>query len=72
MPTFVRFERRTHLVSPLGGGEHTLCGVAFDACDSEGMPSLSWKPASSTVVTCPDCGRVIQECRWVEVRKPLA
>ena len=65
---FVRFERRTHLVGPLQGAEFTLCGVAYDAGDSEGIPSLQWQESTSTTVTCPDCAKVIRACAGVAVR----
>ena len=68
MPTFVRFENRTHLVSPIGGSEHTLCGVAFDAGGSEDEPSLTWKVTTNTTVTCPWCVLVIRECKGVKTR----
>lgn len=52
-----------HAVSPIGGGEHTLCGVAFDAADSEGDESLRWLGPSRRAVDCPMCCAVIRECR---------
>mgnify|MGYP001584875002 CR=1 FL=1 len=67
-PRYVRFERRTHLVSQLQGGEFSLCGVAFDAGDSENEPALRWQATDSTIVTCPDCIAVIDTCRGVRTR----
>ena len=61
----VRFEGCTHMVSPIGGSEHTLCGVAFDAADSEGDESLRWQASGQEHVDCPDCLIVIQACRDV-------
>lgn len=37
---YVEFGGHVHLVGVIGGGEHTLCGVAFDAADSEHDESL--------------------------------
>lgn len=68
MPTFTRFEKRTHLVSPASGHEFSLCGISFDAGETEGEPSLVWKPTTSTTVTCPSCIMIIRECQGVKTR----
>lgn len=68
MPTFVEFEDDVHLIAGEGGGEHTLCGVAFDAADSEGDEALRFKTTRRRVVTCSGCVGVVLACRGVRVR----
>ncbi len=60
----VEFSGRVHLVTPLQG-EHTLCGVAADAADSERDESLRWQRTPQVTVTCPQCVAVIEHCRHV-------
>lgn len=59
-----------HLVNPCTP-EHTLCGDAFDI-DSEQDDAeavlAAWVPCRTGPVTCPQCARVIQECRRVIIR----
>jgi hypothetical protein len=62
---FVEAEGLIHLVGPLQG-EHTLCGDAFDLASD--VPGYEWKPTRRRVVTCPNCARVIEECRGVRTR----
>lgn len=62
MIRFVSFGGTVHLVSPLGGREHTLCGVAFDAADSERDESLRWIPLLEKPVDCGQCVEVIRAC----------
>lgn len=62
---FVEYEGSVHLISPIMGGEFTICGDAFDAASSENMPELEQLPTTETVVTCPKCTLVIKECRNV-------
>jgi len=64
---FVEAEGFVHIVTPLQG-EHTLCGDAFDL-DTD-VPGYEWKPTRQRVVTCPNCARVIEECRGVRTRPP--
>lgn len=59
----VRFEQRNHLVGPGSGGEFTLCGIAFDAGDSESTPELIWRSPDGNAVTCASCIAVIDVCR---------
>lgn len=68
MPTFVRFENRTHIIAPNSGGDFSLCGVLSDDEDSE----LVWESTTSTTVTCPDCIAIIRECQGVKTRKVVA
>jgi hypothetical protein len=57
-----------HVISPIGGGEHTLCGVAFDAADSEGDESLRWSnSAARGPVSCEGCAAVVMHCRGMRV-----
>lgn len=58
----------THVISPIGGAEHTLCGIAFDAADSEGDESLRWTGMSRGPVTCLECGSVVLHCRGLRVK----
>ena len=57
-----------HMVSPIGGGEHTLCGIAAEAHVTENAPR--WAPSRLTgrMVTCEMCADVIRACRLVRVR----
>lgn len=49
------------MVNPVSGGEHTLCGDAFDlASDVDGY---GWKPTKTKTITCPNCAQVIREVR---------
>jgi hypothetical protein len=66
----VEFEGETHMIDPLGGAEHTLCGVAFDAADSEGDEALRWKLATERLVSCADCSRVIRACQTMPTTGP--
>lgn len=67
---FVEMDGRVHLVSPLGGGSHTLCGVAHDAVDTTGDESLRWHATGLVVVDCPDCILVIKACGGQLTREP--
>jgi hypothetical protein len=67
MHKFVWFEEAVHLLSPLSGGEFTLCGVAFDAADSEQDTALCFEETNSKTVTCEECMKVIKHCRKVRV-----
>lgn len=60
---FVEFGGHTHLMSAIGGSEHTICGIAFDAADSVGDESLRFQETASDLVTCPTCTIQIQNCR---------
>lgn len=61
-----------HVVSPIGGSEHTLCGIAVDAAASENMPSLEWVHPKGEIVTCRECASVIRLCRRVKVARELS
>jgi hypothetical protein len=57
-----------HVISPIGGGEHTLCGVACDAADSEGDESLRWSDSAARgPVSCEECTAVVMCCRGMRV-----
>lgn len=56
-----------HIVSPIGGGEHTLCGIAGDAYESEGDEALRWRVARTHTVTCRECISVVEACRGVRI-----
>lgn len=56
-----------HVVNP-NGGEHTLCGDAFDIDSEKGEEEHAWKFHKRGPVTCHDCARVVQVCRRVRIR----
>lgn len=58
----VVFDGRGHLVCPSGGAEHTLCGVASDAADSERDESLRWKTVPGSKISCDTCITIIKTC----------
>lgn len=68
---FVEFEGDVHLIAGGGGGEHTLCGVAFDAADSEHDESLRFTPTKRRIITCSGCASVVLACRGVRVASGL-
>jgi len=54
------------VVNVVSGGEHTLCGDAFDlASDEEGY---EWKPTRSLTVTCDHCVRIIESLRGIHTK----
>lgn len=57
-----------HGISPLAGGEFTLCGFAFDAADSESDESLRWTAVSRGWISCQACALVVLACRRVRVQ----
>lgn len=67
MPTFVEAEGLVHLVSPVSGGELTLCGDAFDMASEE--EGYEWRATKSRTVTCESCTAIVLECRGVRVAK---
>lgn len=60
-----------HLLSPIGGGEHTLCGASYDAHETVNEPGWAPVPLTGNTVTCPECAAVVLACRGMRV-KPLA
>jgi hypothetical protein len=50
------FYRYTHAISPIGEGEHTICGIACEEWDYEKSPKRKR-------VTCPMCLNAIKECK---------
>lgn len=66
MTELVEAEGKVHVVNPVSGGEHTLCGDAFDlASDVDGY---TWTPARTKTVTCPNCAQVVREVRKLRTR----
>lgn len=61
---YVETSAGVHLVSPIGGSEHTLCGDAFD---NEFEPGIGWKKRSPRALTCPKCVEVVLYVRGVRV-----
>jgi hypothetical protein len=59
---FVEAEGLVHLSL----GEFTLCGDAFDL--GSDVLGYEWRPTRSRTVTCPECARIIRECRGVRVQ----
>lgn len=64
--SLIDFEGQTHVISPLGGGEHTLCGVASDAYCTEDDPHLIWQESVNKKVTCKDCVAIITVCKLIK------
>ena len=58
-----------HVVNPLGG-EHTLCGDAFDIDTEAGDEEHAWKHHTRGPVTCERCAAVVMVCRGVRIRLP--
>lgn len=58
-----------HFVNP-NGGEHTLCGDAFDidALDEADTKDAAWVYHKRGPVTCENCARVIEACRGVRIK----
>lgn len=50
-----------HFVGPGAGHEFTLCGVANDCDESDGVDPM--RTSDERVVTCPACVEVIKACR---------
>lgn len=66
---YVSFEGAVHLMGPLQA-EFTLCGVAEDAADSERDESLRFEKTTKRTVSCPQCVRFIEHCRYVKTQEP--
>jgi hypothetical protein len=64
MTKFVEFDGNVHLVVC----EHTLCGVAFDAADSESDESLRWTATHKRFVDCDLCRLTVEACSGVQTR----
>lgn len=58
-----------HVIHPIGG-EHTLCGDAFDIDSEKGDEEHAWVDARPGLVTCEKCAAVIRACRGVKIQKP--
>lgn len=56
-----------HVMSPIGGGEHTLCGIAMDAADSEADEGMRWLGHAQGPVSCIECAAVVLHCRGLRV-----
>lgn len=57
-----------HVISPIGGAEHTLCGIAQDAADSEDSELLRWgSPRKRGPVSYTECSKVVLHCRGIRV-----
>lgn len=58
-----------HLMSPIGGGKHTLCGIAYDAAGSHSEEGWRMLPGvAPSTVSCRGCAAVILACRGVRVQ----
>lgn len=69
MREYVETADGVHLVSPIGGSEHTLCGDAFDNKFDE---QLGWKKRSARALTCAKCVAIVLHCRNVRVGSALS
>lgn len=58
-----------HAMSPIGGGEHTLCGIAIDAADSERDERLRLSATRRRAVSCAMCADVVLACRQLRVAR---
>lgn len=58
---YVKCGAFVHIVSPIGGSEHTVCGIANDAWITENDSDLKWQSPDS-FVDCPLCLRVMDLC----------
>jgi hypothetical protein len=55
-----------HVISPIGGSEHPLCGIAQDSADSEHSDLLRWvSPRKRGPVSCTECSKVVLHCRGI-------
>ena len=62
-------DRGVHLM----WGEHTLCGDAFDGWSSESdWEHGEMRETKRRTVTCPECVRMILECKAARVDKAVA
>lgn len=66
MADFVEAEGLVHLVNPTTGGEHTLCGDAFDLDSDE--PGYEWRTTRQRSVTCPACAAIVRACRGIVLK----
>jgi hypothetical protein len=57
-----------HLVSPITGGEFTLCGDSWDISETEtDADGSSWIECKPCPITCPKCAECIEACRGVRI-----
>lgn len=56
-----------HALSPAGGGEFTVCGMAFDAHDSGDHDEPIVFAGVGEVVTCEECRRIVIEFRSIKI-----
>ena len=61
----IEAEGMIHAINHPCGGEHTLCGDAFDLGADE--PGYEWKETKKKTVTCPTCADVIAMCRELKI-----
>jgi len=52
-----------HGVNPSGGGEHTLCGIAYDADVTERESAWEIVDLAGDRVTCAFCVQVVEACK---------
>jgi len=71
--THVRCGGAVHLLDPTQGREFTLCGIAFDAWETERpkQPRLQFIPVSEQPVNCDRCAAIIETCRSARVSASL-
>lgn len=56
-----------HLINA-ANPEYTLCGDAFDIDSEADNQGDAWKDVRKGPVTCPNCARVIQDCKGVRIK----
>jgi hypothetical protein len=65
MANFILTPKGVCVVSPAGGGEHTICGDAFDIASHEA--DYEWLPTAKKSVSCLDCIRIVTYLRGFHV-----
>ena len=60
-----------HGINSPNGGEHTLCGDAFDIDSEEGDEARAWEPVAHGPITCPECAAVVRHCNTLKVSRKI-
>ena len=68
MKEFTENAQGVHLMNARQG-EHSVCGIAFDAGSSGNCDEGDLIPTNKTVVTCSNCIMEILNCRGVKIKK---
>jgi len=68
MKKFTENAQGVHLMGAIQG-EHSVCGLAFDAGASGDNEDGDLLSTNKTTVTCPNCIMEILNCREVRIKK---